>query len=153
MFVRKAFVSDLDTILELIYYSEKSLNFDEKYMMIFKDKYNINKEFLENSYSYCMIESNNIVGFFALQYKNNLFELEYFYIKHNLIGKGYGKVMFEFLIKKCNELNIKEFYLVTSPESLEFYSKLGAKKVSEAKSLIDANRIIPRLKYIVNGGC
>ena len=150
MFVRKADVNELNTLSELVYNSEKSLGFDENYMRIFKDKYNVNKEFLENSYSYCMFDKERLVGFFALQNNNKIFELEFFYIKSDFIGKGYGKIMFEFLIEKCKELNIKEFYLVTSPESMKFYKKLGAVEIGETKSLIDTQRIIPKIKFIVN---
>ncbi len=50
MYLRKADINDIDYLSELVYNSEKSLNFDENYMSIFKDKYNVNKEFIENNY-------------------------------------------------------------------------------------------------------
>jgi len=56
MYLRKADVKELDYLSELVYNSENSLNFDENYMSIFKDKYNVNKEFFDNSYSFCMAQ-------------------------------------------------------------------------------------------------
>lgn len=150
MYLRKADINDVDCLSELIYNSENSLNFDENYMSIFKDKYNVNKQFIENSYSFCMVQDEEILGFLGLQENKATFELEFFYIKSDYIGKGYGKIMFRLLIEECKALNIKEFNLVTSPESMNFYAKLGAVKIGEVKSLIDCNRIIPKLKFVVN---
>lgn len=150
MYLRKADINDVDYLSELVYNSENSLNFDENYMCIFKDKYNVNKEFIENSYSFCMVQDEEILGFLGLQENEATFELEFFYIKSDYIGKGYGKIMFQLLIEECKASNIKEFNLVTSPESMNFYTKLGAVKIGEVKSLIDCNRIIPKLKFVVN---
>ncbi len=150
MYLRKADINDVDYLSELVYNSENSLNFDENYMCIFKDKYNVNKEFIENSYSFCMVQDEEILGFLGLQENEATFELEFFYIKSDYIGKGYGKIMFQLLIEECKALNIKEFNLVTSPESMNFYANLGAVKIGEIKSLIDCNRIIPKLKFVVN---
>jgi len=150
MYLRKADINDVDYLSELVYNSENSLNFDENYMCIFKDKYNVNKEFIENSYSFCMVQDEEILGFLGLQENEATFELEFFYIKTDYIGKGYGKIMFQLLIEECKALNIKELNLVTSPESMNFYTKLGAVKIGEVKSLIDCNRIIPKLKFVVN---
>jgi len=150
MYLRKADINDVDCLSELVYNSENSLNFDENYMSIFKDKYNVNKQFIENSYSFCMVQDEEILGFLGLQENKATFELEFFYIKSDYIGKGYGKIMFRLLIEECKALNIKEFNLVTSPESMNFYAKLGAVKIGEVKSLIDCNRIIPKLKFVVN---
>ena len=149
MYVRKADIKDVEFLSELVYNSEKSLNFDENYMSVFKDKYDVNKEFIENNPSFCMI-NDDIIGFFGFQKNEDTYELEFFYINSDYIGKGYGKIMFKLLVEKCKELSIKEFDLVTSPESIEFYTKLGAVKIGETKSLINNNRIIPKLKFIVN---
>lgn len=150
MYLRKADIKEIDYLSELVYNSEKSLGFDESYMSIFKDKYNINKEFIKNNPSYCMIEDDNIIGFFGLQNNEPAYELEFFYINSDYLGKGYGKIMFQLLIEQFKALNIREINLVTSPESIEFYTKLGAVKIGETKSLIDCNRIIPKLKFIIN---
>lgn len=151
MYLREANIQDIDFLKELVYYSEKSLGFDENYMDMFKDKYNVNKDFLEKSYSYCMIDNNgDVAGFFGLLNKEGNYELEFFYINSIFIGMGYGKIMFKYLVDKCKELNIKKFYLVTSPESMDFYTKLGAIKIGETISILNNNRIIPRLEYIID---
>ncbi len=149
MYLRKADIKEIEYLSELVYNSEKSLDFDESYMSIFKDNYNINKEFVKNNPSYCMIKDDEVIGFFGLQKNESTYELEYFYIDSNYIGKGYGKVMFDLLLQQCKALNIKEFNLVTSPESLDFYTKLGAVKIGETRSIIDSNRIIPKLNYVI----
>ncbi len=66
MHLRKSEIMDVDFLSELVYCSEKSLGFDENYMSIFKDKYNVNKDFIEDNFSYCMLDNDIIVGFFWL---------------------------------------------------------------------------------------
>ena len=150
MYLRKTDIKDLEHLSKLIYDSEKSLNFNENYMSAFKDKYNVNKEFIQNNPSFCIIESDKIIGFFGLSKNKDKHELEFFYVDSEYIGKGYGKIMFGFLISECKTLGIKEFNFVTSPQSLEFYTKLGAIKIGETKSLVDESRVIPILKFIID---
>ncbi len=80
---------------------------------------------------------------------NSEASLEYFYIAPEYIGKGYGKLLWNHLIKDCRSRGIKEFSLVTSPQAREFYIGMGAVLCGEVESLLKKGRIIPKLIYTI----
>ena len=51
------------------------------------------------------------------------------------------------MAKNCEELDVKRFEIVTSPEAKEFYTKMGAEVCGEVASLVIKERKIPRLIY------
>lgn len=53
------------------------------------------------------------------------------------------------VIEDCEDLGIKEFNIVTSPQAKEFYVKMGAIPCGEIESLLKKGRIIPQLVYII----
>ncbi|WP_346939864.1 GNAT family N-acetyltransferase [uncultured Clostridium sp.] len=65
------------------------------------------------------------------------------------IGKGYGKLLWNHAIENAKSLNIKQLEIVTSPEAIDFYIKMGAVKIGEVESLVKVGRKIPRLIYKV----
>jgi len=87
------------------------------------------------------IEENELIGIVALVYKFKGKEIEWIpkrlkrkengFIEFLLVspvhqGKGYGKMLLEFAIKRLNELN-KNAYVVTSKKlpAFNFYKKFG----------------------------
>lgn len=76
-------------------------------------------------------------------------QLEYFFINSDYIGKGYRKLLWNHAIENTKSLNIKELEIVTSPEAINFYIKMGAVKKGEIEYLVKVGRKIPRLIYKV----
>ena len=48
---------------------------------------------------------------------------------------------------ECHKRGIVEFQLVTSPQSAQFYEKMGAEIIGQVESLIVKGRMIPQLKF------
>lgn len=147
---RKAFEGDAETLSKLAYHSEAYLGYDFEYMKKFSELYNVTAGFINNNIVYILESEDNPIGFWGLSKENSNYALEFFYIDSAHIGNSYGIKMWKHLIIQCNKIGIPEFYLVTSPQSLGFYKKMGAVVIDNVESLIIPGRIIPKLKYTVN---
>ncbi len=115
----------------------------------FKVLYKVSEEFIINNPTYIMEEDGEIIGFYGILIEESQRSLEYFFIEPKFIGKGYGKLLWQHVLKSCDSLNIKEFIIVTSPQAQDFYTKLGAKLQREVESLVAKGRKIPQLIYLM----
>lgn len=147
--IRTAKANEYEILTDIAIKSEAYWGYDSDYMNKFKSIYNVNEDFINNNLTVVIEEDENIVGFYGVLIENNETSLEYFFIEPKYIGKGYGKLLWNHLVKDCKNLGIKEFSIVTSPQAKEFYVKMGAMHCGEVESLLKKGRIIPRLTYTV----
>jgi len=147
--IRRAKVDEYETLTDIAIKSEAYWGYDSDYMDKFKSIYNVSEEFIRSNPTVLIEEDNSIIGFYGLICKDNETSLEYFFIEPKYIGKGYGKLLWNYLVNDCKNLGIKDFDIVTSPQAKEFYVKMGAIPCGEVESLLKKGRIIPQLIYRV----
>jgi GNAT superfamily N-acetyltransferase len=136
-----------ELLSEMAYRSEAHWGNDDEYMDQFRLHYNLTAKFISENPVYLLEENCSPVGFWGLVRAENGWELEFFYIDVRLIGKGYGRMLWDSLIGECGKIGVESFEFVTSPEAERFYTKMGAKTVGHVESLIRKGRIIPKLQY------
>jgi GNAT superfamily N-acetyltransferase len=147
--MRSAKADEYNILTDIAAKSEAYWGYDSECMNKFKSIYNVSEEVINNNPTVIIEEDKNIVGFYGVINKSNETSLEYFFIEPNYIGKGYGKLLWNYLIRDCKNLGIKEFSIITSPQAKEFYVKMGAIPCGEVESLLKKGRIIPQLIYTV----
>lgn len=147
--IRGAKVDEYEILTDIAIKSEAYWGYDSDYMDKFKSIYNVSEEFIRSNPTVLIEEDNSIIGFYGLICKDNETSLEYFFIEPKYIGKGYGKLLWNYLVSDCKNLGIENFDIVTSPQAKEFYVKMGAIPCGEVESLLKKGRIIPQLIYRV----
>lgn len=147
--MRSAKEYEHNILTDLAINSEAYWGYDTEYMNKFRAVYSVSEEFINNNPTIILEEDNNIIGFYSVINDERETSLEYFYIAPEYIGKGYGKLLWNHLIKDCRSHGIKEFSLVTSPQAREFYIRMGAVLCGEVESLLKKGRIIPKLIYTI----
>lgn len=147
--IRNAKANEYNVLTNIATKSEAYWGYDSDYMGKFKSIYSVSEEFIRNNPTVIIEENENIIGFYGVLTKNGEVSLEYFFIEPKYIGTGYGKLLWNYLIKDCRNLDIKAFNIVTSPQAKEFYIKMGAMQCGEVESLLRKGRIIPQLIYLV----
>jgi len=135
---------------QILYHSEAYWNHDELYMAGFKSLYQMSKTDLDEGIVRIMEKDDGqITGFFCIKPAENSGELDYFYIKRDCIGKGFGRRLWEYLLQVCRDNKISELTWVTDPGALPFYLKMGAREIGRTRSKINGKRLIPKLKYFL----
>ena len=145
--IRRAKVGDAHILTNIPINSEAYWGYDEDYMESFKDTYRVSENYISNYPTFLMEDDKEVVGFYGILMNEGETELEYFFIDPRYIRKGYGKLLWQHVIETARSLNIKAFEIITSPEAIGFYTKLGALKIGEVESLVKVGRKIPRLIY------
>lgn len=145
--IRRAEICEADILTNIAIRSEAYWDYDSVFIESFKSIYKVTGEFISNNPTFLMEEDKNIVGFYSILKGDKETELEYFYIEPQSIGKGYGKLLWNHMVDYCRKQHINEIALVTSPQAIGFYTKMGAVLVGEVNSLVIKERKIPRLVY------
>lgn len=147
--IRRAKVGEASILTNIAINSEAYWGYDEEYMESFKNTYGVSENYISNYPTFLIEDNQIIVGFYSILMNVGETELEHFFINPNYIGKGYGKLLWNHVIENAKNLNIKQLEIVTSPEAIDFYIKMGAVKIGEVESLVKVGRKIPRLIYNV----
>ena len=104
------------------------------------------KEIIHSSFVeiYLMKKNNKIIGFLEMDYRSSKeIKIVHLGLIESYIGKGYGKTLLKFAIKRSKELRIQPLILQTNsldhPNALLFYQKNGFQVYSRrnAKVIMD----------------
>lgn len=72
-------------------------------------------------------------------------ELEKLFVHPDYMGNGIGKLLYDFGVKKAQEMSINSLLLDADPNAEDFYYKMGAVKIGDSPSGSIPGRIIPRM--------
>lgn len=144
--IRSAKIKEFEDLTNLAAESEAHWGFDEEFMDLYRIIYCVTPEILSENTAYVLEEEGQLIGFYIVIQEGYLGEVEYFYIKPKYIGKGFGRILWNHMIEVCDFLGILELELITSPEAVDFYVKMGAVIVKHVPSQVDS-RSIPMVRY------
>jgi N-acetylglutamate synthase-like GNAT family acetyltransferase len=145
--IRSAKVDEYEILTNIAIESESFWDYGSDHIEKFKSVYKVTEEFISNNSTFVIEKDGNIVGFYGFIIENNVHSLEYLYIEPQYINKGYGKLLWNHVVENCDKNSIKGFSIVTSPQTKEFYTKMGAVQVGEIESLVQNGNKIPLLTY------
>lgn len=143
-------VDDIDELNNIAFLSESYWGHDKNMMDIFKKEYSLTQEYLKDNKVFKMVLGGNIIGFYAFNMTQEIPELEYFYLKPEYIGKGYGRILWNEVIKFCKNNKIETFVFVAGSEVKNYYLKMGAEVIKTLSSKLDAKRKIYKFEMKVN---
>ncbi|PGO32693.1 GNAT family N-acetyltransferase [Bacillus cereus] len=147
MKLRKALLSEANELSVFALYSKATWNYSEEFILACKEDLTITEEYIKSNFVYVLENDNTRIGFFSFLRDDNA--LDFLYMHPIYKGKGYGKILWEFVIEQANELGIKSFTIDSDPNAKEFYLKMGAKLIGEIPSTVFKDRLLPLLKYDV----
>ncbi|MCH4566768.1 GNAT family N-acetyltransferase [Bacillus sp. ES1-5] len=147
MKIRKALLSEANELSELALHSKATWNYSEEFILACKGDLTVTEEYIKNNFVYVLENDNTKIGFFSFLRDDNA--LDFLYIHPRYKGKGYGKILWEYVIEQANELGIKSFTVDSDPNAKGYYLKMGAKLIGETPSTVCKDRLLPLLKYDV----
>ncbi|PGB01576.1 GNAT family N-acetyltransferase [Bacillus toyonensis] len=147
MQIREAALAEANELSELALHSKATWNYSEEFILACKEDLTITEEYIKDNFVYVLENDDTKIGFFSFLCNENA--LDFLYIHPRYKGKGYGKILWKFVIEKANELGIKSFTIDSDPNAKGYYLKMGAKLIGETPSTVFKNRLLPLLQYDV----
>ena len=102
---------------------------------------------------FAMLLRKKIIGIYVVQVVIDEAQINYFSVKKEYRGRGYGKYLMSYLIKECEKLNIKKLLLEVSEKNFiaeKFYCKFNFMTVGRRKNYyVDGTDAILKEKNLV----
>ena len=148
--IRPATSDEASTLTQIALESKSYWGYPEHWLKRWEPELAISSEFIEKNYVFVFETGGEIRGFYALCINDFQAELEHMWVRPTDIGSGVGKELFLDAMERAARLNVGEVQLTADPNAAEFYKKMGAQQIGEARSEIDGQpRILPRMKIDV----
>lgn len=109
----------------------------------------ISEKYISSNFVYVLEDEFRIIGFFSLILNDGKSVLDDLFIHPKFIGKGYGRILWNGIIKIAKEMGINEFSIDADPHAEEFYRKMGAIRIGYVDSTVFKDRKLPLMKVIV----
>ncbi|ENQ3107427.1 Predicted acetyltransferase, GNAT superfamily [Bacillus sp. 491mf] len=148
MIVREAFLQEANELSNVALSSKATWNYSEEFILACKEDLTITEQYIKNNYVYILEENQDMIGFFSFQ-RREVDSLDFLYLHPIYKGKGYGRILWESVVQKAGELNIKSFTIDSDPNAKGYYVKMGAELIGETPSTVFKNRMLPLLRYDV----
>lgn len=145
--LRKAEISDISNINMTLRLSKAYWGYDEAFVDAFMKVFAIDEGYLNQHTVRVLYEEKQIAGFFCFMFKDQLWELDFFFLHPDYIGKGLGRKLWKACCETSQELGIKEFTLWSDPHAEPFYVKMGCKRIGMKESPVMRNRLCPIMHY------
>lgn len=137
-------VSDLAAVSALGIASKASWGYDEGAMEIFAEELTLTEpKFNELTAAWVAVMNDTIVGYASLIARTKTkVELEHMFVAPSHFGQGVGSALFQKALSHARAKGFREFMLISDPNAVGFYRKLGAQEIGQHQSRI-AGRSIP----------
>lgn len=137
---------DTEALRRLARASEAHWGYDEAFMENFDAGFNVTEDFIRRNPVYAAGDCGCPAAFWGIRQDRDAWELEYFYVAEERLGRGLGKQMWEHMTGWCGKQEICRIHFVTSPQAVGFYRKMGAVRDGETRSPVDG-RPVPHFVY------
>lgn len=108
MKIRKALLSEANELSELALHSKATWDYSEEFILACKEDLTITEEYIK--ITLYMFQKTIIRRLVFLILRNEK-ALDFLYIHPRYKGKGYGKILWDYVIEKANELGLKSFMI------------------------------------------
>lgn len=93
-----------------------------------------------------------VVGFFSLAKWNSDSELAHLFVEPAKIGRGVGRTLWTEAVRRAESLGYERMLIQSDPNAEGFYLKLGAERIGEVPSQVQAGRMLPLLLFALRNG-
>jgi GNAT superfamily N-acetyltransferase len=151
--IRRARPDEADTLSALAFRSKAHWGYDPVFMAACRDALTLTAGFIAAGEVYVMEVAGSALGFYSLTPWNSDLELFHFFIDPGAMGNGVGRRLWEDAIERAAGLGYSRILIQSDPYAEGFYLKLGAERIGEVPSAVQAGRVLPLLLFpLADGG-
>ncbi len=156
--IRPALPNEYKTLTDIGFRSKSVWKYPKTYFDIWEKELTLTSKYLQNNDVFVFETKKTIVGYYSLvildedllvkpdiKIESGLW-LEHMFIEPEHIGSGLGKKLFIHCIAQSDLKNYGKLKILSDPNVIQFYIKMGCYYVKEYPSTIE-NRTTPYLEY------
>ncbi len=143
--IRRAAAADAGRLTAIAHAAKRHWRYPEDWILLWRDTLTLRPEFVAAHAVFCVLEGDEIVGFYALGAPGTTVELEHLWVEPGRHGRGLGRALLLHAAGESRAAGGRVLRIVADPNAERFYSRLGARRVGDSPSL-PAGRMLPVLE-------
>ena len=147
MRIRRAEPAEAQLLSEVAMESKGHWGYDPDFLEACRPELTLTPESIEGSEVHVIEANGEVIGFYGLGKREDDVELGHFWVLPKAIGQGFGKRLWEHAIDTARRLGFRRLWDESDPNAKGFYRKMGAKRVGEVPSPVQAGRMLPLLRF------
>lgn len=120
-------------------------------MILFSTDMTIAPADIERDHVVVLEDDADMVGFYRLSREPELALLQDLFVEPGAIGRGHGRRLFQDAAEVARGWGYQIMELISDPNAESFYRHLGAERLSETPSALVPGRMLPRMRYQLQG--
>lgn len=145
--LRPARSEELSTLSALCLRSKAYWGYDDAFMAACVEELTLTPADLATDQIIVLDDERGPAGVAQVTLDDELCYLEKLFVDTDRIGKGYGRILFDWAIDAAANTGAREMIVEADPDAAAFYEKMGCIRDGEAKSQSIAGRVLPRFVY------
>ncbi len=131
--------------------AKRHWGYPETWIEEWRDDLTVSPTFIENESVFVAVGSHSkIVGFYALCHVNTDAEMEHFWVRPEVMGRGVGRALFEHAVAQLRAVGCRSLQIDADPHAAGFYERMGAELVGTVSASMDGRpRVRPQYKLDV----
>ncbi len=147
--IRPALAAEADQISHLAVSSKAIWGYGHDFMNVCREVLRLSPKMIEEQPCFVCCEKDEIRGFYLLEIKGDICELDMLFVMPGFIGQGVGKALLQHAQTKAVELGCVKMSVTSDPQALPFYEGQGGQMSGWEKSEVLENRLLPRLDFLL----
>lgn len=146
MRIRRGLPGEVATLTQIAHDAKRHWGYPEHWLKHWQDELTISPDLVESNQVFVAEKDDQILGFYALVFRQDKAELDHMWVSPEHIGSGVGKELFLHAMQNAARRSVSEVEILSDPNAEGFYGKMGAHRIGETVSEIDGeSRSLPRL--------
>ncbi|MCY6383060.1 GNAT family N-acetyltransferase [Hoeflea prorocentri] len=147
--IRNAKAEEAAALSAICVRSKSHWGYGEDFMRRCKDALTVDPGCIEAGHVLAAELDGELVGIAAIGPDDDGFEIDQFFIDPEAMGMGVGKRLFTALLALAGEHKIARLTILSDPNAVAFYLKMGAREIGRAPSDAIPGRTLPLLEIDV----
>ncbi len=144
---RRARASEAAALSELAFRSKAYWGYETDFLEACRPELTLTPEFIGRAEVHLLELHGRPLGFYSLVRWNSDIELGHFFVDAQHIGNGVGRALWQHAVGRARALGFERLLVQSDPNAEGFYLRLGAERIGEVPSRIQAGRSLPLLLY------
>jgi GNAT superfamily N-acetyltransferase len=143
--IRRALSGDSERLTQIASAAKAHWGYPETWLAAWKPMLRITPEYTEGQLVYVGAVGPELVGFYALEPRDDRWSLEHFWVDPRWHGRGVGRHMYVHAVDQVRTIRPGVLVIEADPYAAAFYARMGARQTGTVPAPFegDPDRILP----------
>lgn len=145
--LRAATEQEAGILTELAMRSKAHWGYSDAFMERCRPLLTVTPDYVRQNHPFVACVGDTIRGLYALRESNGELELDLLFVDPGHMGSGVGAELLAHALERAASMGHSQLVVESDPQAEQFYIRMGAIRIGERSSAVEAGRRLPLLAF------